>query len=152
VRIWLDDGCVSGGVKSCAVKTTLASNTPFAVWPDQSPRQSYSGARFPDLITEHVAAIDFVMAAAALQCDPRSPPFDVALAAAQRLVDRNWPCIMRLAAELSRRGELDYDTCRLIVTARRWMWAALTWSGACRSILQIFVTLGKWLGKPSNYE
>jgi hypothetical protein len=48
-----------------------------------------------------------------------SSPFDVAVQAARRVVELEWPRIVRLAAQLRRRGELDYDACRRIVTARR---------------------------------
>ena len=71
-----------------------------------------------DVLASNFVKTDVAMAMDALQ-HPKAPPLDVALAAAQRLVEREWLRITRLAAELSRRGELDYDQCRIIIAARR---------------------------------
>jgi hypothetical protein len=67
-----------------------------------------------------VAATDLRMAEDALRRATGAPPFDAAIQAARRVVELEAARIMRIADELCRRGgELDYDACRRIVTARR---------------------------------
>jgi hypothetical protein len=71
-----------------------------------------------DVRASGVAETDFKMAMEALS-RPQAPPLAVVLAATQRLVEQQWPRITRLAVQLRRRGELGYDECLQIVTARR---------------------------------
>jgi hypothetical protein len=82
-----------------------------------------SEARFTNvsvrqLLASPIAATDLRMAEDALQHATGSPSFDVAIAAARRVIEAEWSRIDRLARALRRHGELSYDECKRIAARR----------------------------------
>jgi hypothetical protein len=71
-----------------------------------------------ELLTDPIAETDLAMTIEALRDDLKAPPFAIVFAAAGRLVERQWPIIIRLAGALLRHERLDFDQCRWIAKGR----------------------------------
>jgi hypothetical protein len=79
----------------------------------------YTNTNLRQLLTTNVARVDVEMAEDALRHATGSPPLDVAIRAARRVVELEWNRIDRVAVQLRRRFELDFEECRRIALARR---------------------------------
>jgi hypothetical protein len=71
------------------------------------------------ILGSNIAAVDVEMALDALKRTVGEPPLDVAIRAARRVVELEANRIDRVAVQLRRRGELSYEECRRIASARR---------------------------------